>query len=65
MFKSLHFLFSVLENKTKPRDGQAKEQNLSLYWLLACFRVILTLIPQTGYIHPDEYFQTIEVIAGE
>ncbi|XP_046734922.1 GPI mannosyltransferase 4 [Diprion similis] len=39
--------------------------NLVPYWLLAILRVALTLIPQIGYIHPDEYFQSIEVIAGE
>ena len=22
------------------------------------------MVPQTGYIHPDEFFQTVEVIAG-
>ncbi|KZC13631.1 GPI mannosyltransferase 4 [Dufourea novaeangliae] len=35
------------------------------YWFLAALRIILTLIPQTGYIHPDEYFQSIEVISGD
>ncbi|XP_015524775.1 GPI mannosyltransferase 4 [Neodiprion lecontei] len=39
--------------------------NLVPYWLLAILRLALTLIPQIGYIHPDEYFQSIEVIAGE
>ncbi|XP_039278397.1 GPI mannosyltransferase 4 isoform X3 [Nilaparvata lugens] len=40
--------------------------NLSLasYWLLAAIRVALTLLPQTGYVHPDEFFQSIEVVAG-
>ncbi|XP_078048022.1 phosphatidylinositol glycan anchor biosynthesis class Z [Augochlora pura] len=35
------------------------------YWLLAALRIVLTLIPQTGYIHPDEYFQSIEVVSGD
>ncbi|XP_076657249.1 GPI mannosyltransferase 4 isoform X2 [Halictus rubicundus] len=35
------------------------------YWFLAILRIILTLIPQTGYIHPDEYFQSIEVVSGD
>lgn len=37
---------------------------LGFYWFWAALRLILTLIPQTGYIHPDEYFQTVEVFAG-
>ena len=40
------------------------EGNLSIYCLLAVIRVLLNFIPQTGYIHPDEYFQSIEVVAG-
>ncbi|EDV26344.1 uncharacterized protein TRIADDRAFT_54236 [Trichoplax adhaerens] len=37
----------------------------NLYYLLAVLRVILTLMPQSGYIHPDEFFQSPEVIAGD
>ncbi|XP_057381418.1 GPI mannosyltransferase 4-like [Daphnia carinata] len=34
-------------------------------YLLLCFvRIVLTLLPQTGYIHPDEYFQSTEILAG-
>lgn len=36
----------------------------SLYWLLALLRILLNFAPQTGYIHPDEFFQTIEVASG-
>lgn len=39
-------------------------RKIGLYWILAILRVALTLIPQTGYIHPDEFFQSIEVISG-
>ncbi|KAL0277896.1 UNVERIFIED_CONTAM: hypothetical protein PYX00_005015 [Menopon gallinae] len=39
--------------------------DLGAYWFWAVGRVILTLLPQTGYIHPDEYFQTVEVFAGD
>lgn len=38
---------------------------MGLYWILVVVRIILTFIPQTGYIHPDEYFQSIEVISGD
>lgn len=34
------------------------------YWILVCLRFLLTIIPQRGYIHPDEFFQNVEVIAG-
>lgn len=36
----------------------------SLYWFFAVLRLLLNFIPQTGYIHPDEFFQYIEVAAG-
>lgn len=29
------------------------------------FRLLWALIPQTGYIHPDEFFQSPEVVAGD
>ncbi|VVD05727.1 unnamed protein product [Leptidea sinapis] len=35
------------------------------YWILVILRFALTLWPQSGYIHPDEYFQNVEVIAGD
>lgn len=34
------------------------------YWALCVLRVLLVLVPHTGYIHPDEFFQTVEVLAG-
>lgn len=34
------------------------------YWVLVCVRFLLTITPQRGYIHPDEFFQNVEVIAG-
>lgn len=52
------------ENKL-PKDNS--EFNLSLvpYVVLAVLRVVLTVIPQTGYIQPDEYFQSIEIVNGK
>ncbi|KAJ4425779.1 hypothetical protein ANN_27404 [Periplaneta americana] len=46
-------------------DELYTEMNLSLvpYWFLAALRVVITVIPQYGYIHPDEYFQSVEVVA--
>lgn len=38
--------------------------NSVVYWCLALLRVILVFVPQTGYIHPDEFFQSIEIFTG-
>lgn len=34
------------------------------YFLFIVIRIVLVFIPQYGYIHPDEFFQTTEVING-
>lgn len=36
-----------------------------IYWIFVILRIALVLFPQPGYIHPDEYFQTVEVVAGD
>jgi len=37
-----------------------------IYWIFLLLRVVLVLIPtNSGYIHPDEHFQTVEVIIGD
>ena len=37
-----------------------------IYWIFLLMRVVLVLIPtNSGYIHPDEYFQSVEVIIGD
>lgn len=36
-----------------------------LYIILLILRFVLTLLPQTGYIHPDEHFQYPEVVYGD
>lgn len=35
------------------------------YFLFIVIRIVLVFIPQCGYIHPDEFFQTTEVINGK
>ncbi|XP_011634507.1 GPI mannosyltransferase 4 isoform X1 [Pogonomyrmex barbatus] len=40
-------------------------RRIGLYWILAGLRITLTFVLQTGYIHPDEFFQSIEVISGD
>lgn len=35
-------------------------------WIaFALLRIALVFVPQTGYIHPDEFFQSTEVVAGD
>ncbi|KAK0090749.1 hypothetical protein PV325_006308 [Microctonus aethiopoides] len=48
----------------KSYHNTQRNHGLITYWIFAGIRIILTFIPQTGYIHPDEFFQSIEVIAG-
>lgn len=36
-----------------------------LYIFLAIFRVLSSVFIQNGYVHPDEFFQTTEIITGE
>lgn len=35
------------------------------YCVLVIVRLLLVMVPQSGYIHPDEFFQTTEIIAGK
>ncbi|KAH3812999.1 GPI mannosyltransferase 4-like [Dreissena polymorpha] len=39
---------------------------IKLAWLVFLMgRAAWTFLPQMGYIHPDEFFQTVEVVAGD
>ncbi|KAJ9592184.1 hypothetical protein L9F63_001300, partial [Diploptera punctata] len=55
------------ENKEPPTCEWSTDLSLSLvpYWFLVALRIIITLLPQNGYIHPDEHFQSLEVVAGD
>lgn len=44
--------------------GKCLKHMLTIYYILAALRLVLVFVPQTGYIHPDEYFQSIELMAG-
>ncbi|XP_031633791.1 GPI mannosyltransferase 4 isoform X2 [Contarinia nasturtii] len=43
--------------------GEGKYFNT--YIFLAVLRVCLVFLPQSGYIHPDEFFQSVEIPTGE
>lgn len=39
---------------------------LRVLWAsLSLLRLVWCLLPQTGYVHPDEFFQSPEVMAGK
>ncbi|CAH0562545.1 unnamed protein product [Brassicogethes aeneus] len=35
------------------------------YWILVALRIFFVFIPQVGYIHPDEFFQSVEIFVGK
>ncbi|XP_037950228.1 GPI mannosyltransferase 4-like [Teleopsis dalmanni] len=41
------------------------DENWYTYLFFAVLRFVLVFIPQLGYVHPDEFFQSVEVIAGD
>ncbi|XP_053670213.1 GPI mannosyltransferase 4 [Anopheles nili] len=42
-----------------------KDPSLVSYFILSFLRIALVFVPQLGYIHPDEFFQSVEVVAGD
>lgn len=44
--------------------AQTKNKYSRTYIILVALRVCLVFVPQSGYIHPDEFFQSVEVVAG-
>ncbi|RZF39822.1 hypothetical protein LSTR_LSTR000470 [Laodelphax striatellus] len=62
--RSQHASDPNVDSCDEPTDEAVVNLSLASYWLLAAVRVALTLLPQNGYVHPDEFFQSIEVVAG-
>ncbi|XP_053246909.1 GPI mannosyltransferase 4 isoform X2 [Podarcis raffonei] len=47
------------------RSGETVMASPKTFWRVLCMlRVGWCLLPQTGYLHPDEFFQSPEVMAG-
>lgn len=44
---------------------QHQDKFLRSYYVLAVLRLCLVFVPQFGYIHPDEFFQSLEIMAGK
>lgn len=42
-----------------------KNVSLFMYYFFVVIRIVLVFIPQYGYIHPDEFFQSSEIVSGE
>ena len=48
------------------RSSNMAARFLGFVWLIAIlFRFIWVCLPQTGYTHPDEFFQATEITAGD
>ncbi|XP_017125470.1 GPI mannosyltransferase 4 [Drosophila elegans] len=41
------------------------DRHLSTYFCFAAVRLLLVFVPQLGYVHPDEFFQSVEVMTGD
>ncbi|XP_016972139.1 GPI mannosyltransferase 4 [Drosophila rhopaloa] len=41
------------------------DRHLSTYYCFAALRLLLVFVPQLGYVHPDEFFQSVEVMTGD
>ncbi|XP_013789266.1 GPI mannosyltransferase 4-like [Limulus polyphemus] len=37
---------------------------MKMWTVLILVRLLLVILPQTGYLHPDEFFQSTEIMAG-
>ncbi|EDW49180.1 GPI mannosyltransferase 4 isoform X2 [Drosophila sechellia] len=47
------------------QNGSPGERHLSTYFCFAAVRLLLVFVPQLGYVHPDEFFQSVEVMTGD
>jgi hypothetical protein len=56
---------NALNRRKEQFKVSKKNFHFFTYFLFIVIRVVLVFLPQYGYIHPDEFFQTTEVIAGE
>ncbi|KAG5670527.1 hypothetical protein PVAND_000785 [Polypedilum vanderplanki] len=65
--KSLYTKSENDQKVQKRRKFVKRRENFSLftYFFFILIRIVMVFLPQYGYIHPDEFFQTTEVITGE
>ncbi|XP_023037611.1 GPI mannosyltransferase 4 [Drosophila willistoni] len=41
------------------------DKYLNTYFFFVVLRLVLVFVPQLGYVHPDEFFQSVEVMTGD
>ncbi|XP_026842224.1 GPI mannosyltransferase 4 isoform X2 [Drosophila persimilis] len=41
------------------------DRHVNTYFFFAVVRLALVFVPQPGYVHPDEFFQSVEVMTGD
>lgn len=65
--KSLYEQPETEKKVQKSKKFVRRRENFSLYtyFFFILIRIVLVFLPQYGYIHPDEFFQTTEVITGK
>lgn len=52
-------------DRPKPPHAALQPHYQRIYYGLCAVRLLLVFVPQTGYIHPDEFFQSLEPMAGD
>lgn len=53
-----------INNVWRKKQRSSADENWSTYLFFAVLRMVLVFIPQLGYVHPDEHFQSVEIING-
>lgn len=51
--------------KMRKSINYTKDRIFLTYCIFSVIRVLLVFIPQHGIIHPDEFFQSVEPMAGQ
>lgn len=51
--------------ETLMRKNKNADEHYCTYLFFVVLRFILVFIPQLGYVHPDEFFQSTEIFIGE
>ncbi|KAI9576771.1 GPI mannosyltransferase 4 [Glossina fuscipes] len=54
-----------INNVWRKKQRPSTDENWSTYLFFAVLRMVLVFIPQLGYVHPDEHFQSVEIINGD
>ena len=61
-------VLSSYRSKVLDREAvkKSESQRMDRMWIsVVCLRVVWTAMGQLGYIHPDEFFQSSEIVGGK